>query len=196
MINKRQDFPIWTQAIKLEGWQTQVVESKALRYTVPLCQGWDTIPQVSQTPLEVEHIYRGRYLSEWFTITFIENADPTADLRNLVEVILAATGFPLVSILPVNIQPKLLEWQPEGNCTALSHRLGVHETYLYQGLALLPIKPIELSRFYILLVRRGMLVWKISLSFISACSPGTSEDIAIANDHVRAGATFGYLHLL
>jgi hypothetical protein len=99
-------------------------------------------------------------------------------------------------MVPASGWPRLMEWRYLGTCSSLSERLAVDGTHLYQGLAMLPGTSSELARFYVLLARRGTSAWKISLSFMSACLPGMDEEMVISNDHVRAGATFGYLRLL
>ena len=53
-----------------------------------------------------------------------------------------------------------------------------------------------LTRIYILMARRGELAWKVTLCFESAVLPGMPEPMVAANDHVRAGASLGYLRFL
>jgi hypothetical protein len=194
-MNLKSDFPAWTKPADLEYWPTQVVKSATLRYALPLREGWDSTPQANVTSAEMEHIFRGMYASECLIVSFIDEADPAANLRNWVEVTVSITGFPILPMLQTDDVPKLLEWQYEGTCPPLTERLRVEETHLYQGMAKLPGRPPELARFYILLARRGTSAWKIILSFMSACPPDTPEEIIVSNDHVRAGATFGYLRV-
>jgi hypothetical protein len=191
------EVPAWFEPASLEHWPTRLVESSALHYSLPLRQGWDSAPQVSEAPLEIEHVFRGPAASDCLVIGFMDRADPAADIRNWVEAIITMTGFPLPSLQQVGgASPRLLEWETLGARPPLAQRLGVEEAYPYQGLAMLPGRPPELARFYILLARRETFAWKVSLSLYSACPPGTSEQIVVANDHVRAGATFGSLRFL
>ena len=67
---------------------------------------------------------------------------------------------------------------------------------LYQGLAELQTRPVEYGRLYFLLAQRGRFAWKVGLSLLTACFPGSPEKLIRKNDHVRAGATFGALALL
>lgn len=160
-------------------------------------KGWNSTPLVEERYPQVEHIFRGMYPSELLVVSFMDKANPASNIRNWVEAIVSMTGFPILSLQhSCEPQPELLEWQYQGSCSPLTQRLGVEETYLYQGLAKLPINVPELARFYILLARRNTLAWKVSLSFMSACTPGTPQEIIADNDHVRAAATFGGLCLL
>jgi hypothetical protein len=193
--------PIWLEPIEslgttLEDWPTRVIESAALRYRLRVREGWDDTPQVNETPMEMEHIFRGVYPSECLSVSFMDKADPAANLRNWVEAIVSITGFPILPMLQASGAPKLLEWQYAGSCAPLAERLGVDETHVYQGVGLLPGRPPELARVYILLARRGTLAWKVALSFMTACLPGTDEEMVAENDHVRAGATFGYARFM
>ena len=193
------EIPIWLEPVALAQWPTQIVESQALRYRLALRQGWNATPQVNRLPTHVEHIFRGVYPSESLMVSFMENAEPAADLRNWIEAIMGLAGFPLVAMVPANNdegRPELLEWQYQGSPAALAERLEVDEIQLYQGLGKLTTRPPELARLYVLLARRETWAWNISLSFISACPPGAPEATVIKNDHVRAGATFGPLCLL
>lgn len=189
-------WPVWLEPVNLDDWPTQRVESSLLHYIVPIRVGWSTTPQVNETPMGVEYIFQGVYPSEWLVVSFMPKADPAANLRNWVDAVTNITGFPIGPMSQASPAPKLLEWQYEGTCAPLADRLAVDETHLYRGLGMLPGRPPELARFYILLARRGALAWKISLSFMSACLPGTDEDVVAENDHVRAGATLGHLRLL
>jgi hypothetical protein len=143
--------------------------------------------------MEQAHTFRGLCSSDWLTVSLMQPADPVADIRNWVEAMLHLTGFPIVT--QADHRPTLLEWQDQGACPSLADRLQVEAAHVYQGVAWLPTTPPELSRIYLLLARRGSHAWKITLSLLSACPPGTAEDQIMINDHVRAGATFGTLEL-
>jgi hypothetical protein len=190
-------IPIWLEPIDLAGWPTHVVESEALHYALPLRQGWNTVPHRNETPVEKEHVYRGLYPADCLAISFMEQADPAANVRNWVEALLRLAGFPIQALRrPDQAPPELLQWQYEGTSLSLDQRLAVDETHLYQGLAMLAGTPPDLARIYVLLARRGTWAWKVSLSFLSACPPGMPEEMITGNDHVRAGASLGYLRLL
>jgi hypothetical protein len=188
------NLPIWTEPITLEGWPTYVVDSADLHYALPIRQGWNPVPEVDEMPMQVEHIYRGVYATEWLTVSFMAQADPSGDLKNWMDAVVNMAGFPILAMHRASDPPaELLEWQYVGAFPTLSERLGVEEALLYQGMAKLPGKPPGLARLYALLARRGTLAWKVCLAFDSACPPGVPEEMVVSNDHVRAGATFGYV---
>ena len=192
-----EQVPVWAEPITLEGWPTYVVDSTALRYALPIREGWNPIPEVEELPMQVEHVYRGVYASEWLTVAFMEKADPSSNLRNWIDAVVRMVGFPILAMHQASDPPpELIEWQYVGAYPALSERLGVDETFLYHGAAKLPGRPPELARIYTLLARRGTMAWQVNLSFNSACPPGMPEEMIVSNDHVRAGATFGYLRFL
>lgn len=189
-------MPEWLQPALLEAWPTQLIQTTDLHYALSLRQGWVLQPVQLPSVVDREHVFRGQFLSEWLTINFMDEANAQSDLREWVEAFLRLTGFPSWPIAQACPSPPfLLEWHDEGSCPPLAQRLSVDETYLYQGLAALPNHPSELARLYILLARRGTHAWKITLSLLSACPPGTPAEIIQSNDHVRAGATFGTLEL-
>lgn len=190
-------MPVWVQPVELEEWPTQLVENAALHYSLPLCIDWNSTPQIQQTPMEIENIFAGELPGEWLRVSFMEKADPHSNLQNWADAFMRLTGFPVVWGSEAGERsPEILEWFYEGTCPPLTERLNCDETHLYQGVAKLPGKTPELAHLYVLLARRNNFAWKVSLSFFSACLPGTPEEIVSANDHARAGASFGYLHFL
>lgn len=188
--------PVWFEPTELEDWPTRAIESADLRYRLRLHRDWDARPQVSQTPMEVEHVFRGAHPAECLVVSFMDKADPAANLRNWVEAIVGIAGFPVLTLSQAGRTPKLLQWQYAGSSAPLADRLEVDEAHTYQGVGMLPGRPPELARVYILLARRATLAWKVALSFMTACPPGVGEELVADNDHVRAGATFGRLRLL
>jgi hypothetical protein len=191
-----QEIPLWLTPVQLELWPTQTIHAPDLHYCLSIRQGWNPIPTISQTPMEIEHSFRGVYPSEWLIVSFMGNVDPKSDIRSWVDAFLQLTGFPIFSMQQASqASPNLLEWQYLGSYPPVTDRLGVDEAHCYQGLAQLPEQPPELVRLYILLARRDTFAWKVSLSLMSACPPGSSEEMVATNDHVRAGATFGTLQL-
>jgi hypothetical protein len=168
-----------------------------LRYSLRIRQGWDTTPQVNAKQMEIEHIYRGRSPANWLMVSTMDNADPTSDMKNWVEVVGAVTGFPVQAMQQnLNPPPELIDWRYEGQFPYFSEMLGVEEIHAYTGMAKIPGNFSLLSHIYILLARRKNFAWKVTLAFESAVLPGMPENIIAANDHVRAGATLGSLRLL
>ncbi len=190
-----EERPAWLTPVTLEDWPTRPVESPELHYRLPLRLGWSDHPQPFGTPSEQTHIYRGELPAEWLTVSFLPEADPQSYLGNWVEALIFMGGFPVPAMRDAT-QARLLDWQQEEGGEDLVTRLGADEIFLYQGMASLPGQPPDLARFYILLLRRGTWAWKICLAFSSACPPGSSEELVAANDHVRAGASLGYLELI
>ena len=185
----------WLKGVTLEDWPTRAVQSRDLHYKLPLRVGWSTQPEVAGTPSEQTHIYRGSLDSEWLTVSFLPEADPQSYLGNWVEALIAIGGFPIPAMREAT-RAELLEWTQQWDGEGLSRRLGADAIFLYQGMASIPSSPPDLAHLYIVLVRKGTHAWKICLSFSSACPPGTPEEIVEANDHVRAGASLGYLELI
>lgn len=189
-------LPAWLEPMTLPGWPVQPVESAALHVNLRLRAGWEGTPHVTETPTTVEGVFRGASAAELCTVAYMPTADLKANLRDWVEATVAIAGFPIPERMGGDEPPELVEWQYLGRCNPLEVRLGVDETHLYEGLGWLDADPPELARLYVLLARRGQAAWKIALSFLSACPPGAPEDRVYRNDHVRAGATLGYLELL
>ena len=188
-------IPIWTEPVDLgEDWPTNLVENQALGYRFTLPVWWSRDAQITQMPSYREEIYRGEYAAELASISFMPQADPSANIRNWVEGMITLAGFPILELAKV-APPRMLEWQYEGSWPALAERLHLDECHTYQGLAHLSDTQGEVARFYILLARRGRQAWKVTFSILSACLPGMPERDVYENDHVRACASFGNLEL-
>ena len=188
--------PVWVEAVELEDWPTQPIESSMLRYSLRVPEGWTTTAAVNQLPMEVEHIYRGPSPAEWLIVCAMDQADPESNMKNWVEVVVAMSGFPSLTIsTALDPRPELSEWRYEGSSQALARKLDVDEVHLYCGLAKLPGQFARLARIYILMARRAGFGWKLILSFESGSTSDMPEAFVAANDHVRAGAIFGYLSL-
>ena len=191
-------LPTWVKPIELDGWSTTIVTSQDLFYRLPLCERWNQTPEIEESSVDKEHRYKGYFASEWLVVNFMEvDKQQEFNLRNWVDSLVAMGTFPIPILKEVvGENPELMTWEYEGEFTQLNSQLGVKESHLYSGLAMLPLKPRELARLYVLLARREQYAWKVTLSFMSACLPGTPEEEVTSNDHVRAGATFGGLQFL
>ena len=183
-------FPVWCKPATLDMWQTRLLEVEALHCALPIHEDWAHEPKVVTTPMDVEHQYHGRNAAERLHINRMPDADPQADITNWVNGILKLTGFPILA-LGVNRDnpPQLLQWNTVPASDSLLEQLAVDELVLFEGLARIP----DLMRMYMLLARRDTTAWKITLTLASALLPGADEELIAANDHARAGATFGYL---
>jgi hypothetical protein len=188
-------LPIWVQPAEVEGWPTREVASPMLRYSVRLREGWTTSPQTRSTEMEVTHVYRGNTAADWLIITLMDQANDRGNMRNWVDGNQFLVGFPILDMTLGEPKPKpnLLEWSCLGQFDELTARLGVDESLLYTGLAQVEAQYPLFSRLYILAARRANFAWKVTLCFETACFPGVGEQMVAENDHVRAGATFGYV---
>ncbi|NEQ54795.1 MAG: hypothetical protein F6K11_32515 [Leptolyngbya sp. SIO3F4] len=193
---KPQTMPVWIQPTALDEWPTQNVTSEALKYRLPICQRWQLTPIINQTPMEQEHIFLGTQPGELLTIGYMAQANPNHDLQKWVETLLHITGLPILHWQSLEPAPKLIEWQSIELPFDLCQQMKVDEILSYQGLAQAPNSSTGLLRIYSILLRRHTEAWKIHLSLSSACLPGVPEEMVERNDHVRAGATFGFLQLL
>lgn len=186
-------IPIWFQPTKLEAWATRPMKNNIVYCYLHFPRIWEPTPEMNETPQDIEHIFRGVQPTEWLIIKVMEQADPSANLRDWLEVILGLTGFPILPIAQAcAAPPTLLQWDYYGPYSDLTEQLEVDETHVYHGLANLG----ESSKFaglYVLLARRKTRAWQVALSLTSNYSPGASTDAAITEDHMRAGATLGNL---
>ena len=187
----------WVQPTTLADWPTHAVTSDLLRYGLMVPDRWSDSPALQSTGREVDHIYRGPSPVEWLVVSFMDNADAASNMRNWVDALVTMAGFPILEMQAAfDPHPVLMDWRYEGRDPALAKRLGADEAHRYQGMATLA-QPggSRLARIYIVLARRATLAWKFALSFETATLPGMAPGIVEANDHVRAGATFGSLEL-
>lgn len=190
-------MPVWLEPAELESWPTRSAESPMLRYALRLRENWSAQPEVSATPSEFEHIYRGHSPAEWLIVSCMAEANPNSSMKTWVDFQMAVTGFPVLHMFSaLEPHPELLVWNYEGTSTAFAEKLSAEEVHLYRGMAVLPGEYNRLAHIYIVMARRANFAWKVTLSFESACLPGMPESMVASNDHVRAGATFGNLRLL
>lgn len=59
---------------------------------------WSSQPTVNETPVEVEHMFRGPALTDWLVISFMEQANPGSNIRDWVEAMVAMPGFRVLAI--------------------------------------------------------------------------------------------------
>jgi hypothetical protein len=182
-------FPLWCKPVTLDTWRTRLLEVETLHCTLPIHEDWAQEPKVLTTPMDVEHQYQGRVNTERLILNMMPDADPHADITNWVNGIMRLTGFPIAAFFNPDNPPQLLQWDTVAAADSLMEQLAVDELVLFEGLARIP----DLMRMYILLARRDTTAWKITLTFGSAVLPGSDAEIVALNDHIRAGATFGYL---
>jgi hypothetical protein len=186
------ELQVWLKDHTLQSWPTKAIRGDALRYSLRIPEWWEK-KQDRGTSSQMEHLYHGDRDPEWLIISFQGNVDEYADITRWVEMMMAITNFPVICHL--RPQPTLLSWQFMGQIPNLAVKLNVDEAHGYMGVARYEGSPARLGRVYVLLVRKGKLAWNIALSFITACLPGTSEEMLNSNDHNRAGATLGTLQL-
>ena len=182
-------MPIWLQSCKLENFPTRHMDNNIVQCRFSLPQTWEIIPELNETALVIEHVFQGEIPTDGLVMSFMEKADPQANLQDWVEVILGVTGFP---ILPINSQfattSELLQWETLDNQDSFSERFQVDEMYLYEGLAQIGTLS-TLVCLYVILARRGTHAWKIGLSLTS-----TRDDPMPTPQ--RSGAILGELSFL
>ena len=177
-----------------DGWPTRVFESPALRYRIPIPERWSAKPAVTATTQEISHVFRGTNAATLLSVRFMDNADAHSDMRNWVDATLSLTAFPIME-LSGEEQPTLMDWHYEGRFDAVAQRLSLDDAHCWSGLARIKGGGAPLRRLYVAGYRRSNFAWLISLAFETAILPGMPEEVLYSNDHVRAGATFGYIEL-
>lgn len=193
------DLPAWFQPVRLDGWPTRVIESAGLRYALPIHQTWQAIhtgeakDNDASSPYADEQ-YRGGNLSDGLSVQFTTEADPAAPLEAWAEVSYNLRGHALETV-PSEAEVQTLELVDYGSDEDAVAAWGVDDVQSLVGLARILKPDPALARFYIVLARRDRWAWKFNLSFMSACLPGTADEVVRRNDHVRAGASFGFLKL-
>lgn len=186
--------PAWLERADPQEWPTVPFESPLLRYSLRIPKHWSTTPKLNPLSLEVEHIFRGSWPTEWLIVSFMDKASTGGRMTDWVDGLLAVTGFPILAMTSSSgPQPKLLQWYHEGSFDLITKKLDVDETHCFSGVAQLPTEPLHLARIYILLARRGTFAWKVTLSIETAYLPSMPAHLITSNDHVRAGAVLGDL---
>lgn len=189
--------PPWAEGEDRPAWPTVVASDESLGYRLPVPAHWAREPLVEHLPNETVHTYRGRVAGDWLNIRRLIRADPSADLADWVNACLGLTGFPVVppaESFPA--PPRLLSWSDVLPCPELAARLRVDEVWVADGMAVCQLESgASLVRLYVLLARIAERAWNVNLSIRSACPPNAPEALILANDHCRAGAVVGKLHL-
>lgn len=192
------NIPIWLQPFKIESFPTRPMNNNIVQCSLALPRAWDITPEMNETPLEIEHIFRGIIPTDGLVISFMEKADPQANLRDWVELILGVTGFPILPISQAfTTIPHLLKWEYLENQSSLPQQFQVDEIHLYQGWAQFGTAS-NLACLYLILARRGTCAWKIGLSLLSIGDrpKSTQNDLQNIADEERAGAILGELSFL
>lgn len=188
------ELPLWLQRMELEEWPTQLFKSDLLHCSLQVPEWWQAEGEPHQSELETSQLLRGDDFTEFLEFHFMATAEPDAKITNWVDTLIAVTGLPNEAAnTDETVSTKLLEWDYLGEFAPLKEKWGVDEAHLYQGLLVYQTDRPELARLYLILSRRGSLAWKIALSYRSACPPGMPQVMIDSNDHIRAGASFGYL---
>lgn len=192
------DLPVWLQPIELDQWQTKDVEISDLNVQLRLHQDWrlaNTI-QPSNDLMAYEAHYRGKQPAEWCIIHHLTNAQADHDMKEWVEAPIKLTSFPIVAMNVAFDSPaRVMEMSYWGDYEAYMQHVSCEAMIAYDGIMQLPSPIGGVAHFYIVVMRRGNHAWKIELAFHSACLPGTDDETLNRNDHVRAGATLGYVKL-
>lgn len=191
------DLPAWVEGVAPAGWPVERVLVDAVRAWVPVPRGWVPDPGVPGGGGAVCHAeWSGALLGEFLAVDLLLAAEPSVALTEWPSSRLALTGVPFAvdsRILGVEI----LEMDRVDDASGrLAARVGAQEALALTGLAMVSEPEQTLVRWYELVARSGTDAWDVTLSFASACLPGSPDDLVIRNDHVRAAATFGGLELM
>lgn len=78
---------VWLTDCTLELWPTRPIQNATLRYSLRIPEWWNTEYTTRGTTSETVHLYDGGiggYDSEWLIISFCENVNEYADIREWV----------------------------------------------------------------------------------------------------------------
>ena len=189
------ELPVWLDLpAGARTWTTRAFANALLHYSLAVPEHWSALPEVVSTDFELQHVFRGPSREECLFVSFMSHS-AGGRLETWFDAMTAMLGFPVIELVSGDKTPRLLSWTQSAAPVVLRERLQVEECLLYEGLALMPDQP-TLARMYAVVARRGSHSWKVFLSFMTACFPGTPEEVVRTNDHYRAAATFGKLGFL
>jgi hypothetical protein len=190
---KQQEGPVWLKEASSERWPVELFNTPLLRYSLAIPKRWNATPVLSTTQMEVKHLFRGPWPSEFLAVSFMEKSTG-GNMKNWVDGILQLTGLPILEI-QTEPKPVLSEWLYEGAFEVVARKYAVEEAHCYSGIIELNDQDRHRARVYILLLRKGTFSWKFVLSFETALFSGMESSVIYKEDHVRAGCTFGKLKL-
>lgn len=191
-------LPVWLQPIDLEQWKTVDIENKEQNIKLRLHEDWQVSNTITPSHKMMAHEihYRGKQDAEWGLLHYMPNANPDHDLKEWVEAAIKLTSFPILAMNVAFDSPaRVMEMSNWGDYDTYMQHVGCEEMIAYDGIMQLPSSIGGIAHFYIVVMRHGTQAWKVELAFHSACLPGTHDETLNRNDHVRAGATFGYIKL-
>jgi tetratricopeptide (TPR) repeat protein len=190
---KQKEGPVWLKEANAEKWAVELFHTSLLRYTIAVPKRWNASPFLSNTQLEVKHLFKGPWPSEFLSVSFMENATG-GNMTGWVDGTVALSGLPVLEISTAT-NPKLSEWLYEGVFEVVAKKYEADEAHCYSGIIELNDADRHRARVYILLLRKGNFAWKFILSFETALFSGMPASVLFSNDHIRAGCTFGKLKL-
>jgi len=193
-----QSLPIWLQSIELDQWQTTERKPDNLDIQLRLNRDWSLVKEIEAKDTQIAHEahYCGKHGAELCIIHYLPNANPDHKMKEWVEAPIRVTGFPIVAMNAAFENPaSVMEMTHWGTFQAYKDLIGADAMVAYDGFMQLPPSIGGVAHFYILVLRKETRAWKIELAFNSACLPSSDEDTLNRNDHVRAGASLGYIEL-
>ncbi len=191
-------LPIWLQPVELEQWKTEDLTLAEFDIKLRLHSDWQLSKEVTAIDPNMAHElhYRGQQEAEWCVIHYLANANPEHKIEEWVEAPINMTGFPIIAMNASFDNPaSVIEMSHWGAFPVYRELAGCDEMVAYDGFMRLPASIGGGAHFYILLLRKGTQAWKIELAFPSGCLPDSDEETLNRNDHVRAGATLGYIRI-
>ena len=190
---KQQQGPAWLQDASDKHWPVELFNTPLLRYSLAIPKRWNATPILSTTQMEVKHLFKGPWPSEFLAVSFMEKSTG-GNMKNWVDGIMQLTGLPVLEI-STDTKPVLSEWSYEGAFDVVAQKYAAEEAHCYSGVIELNDQGRHRARVYILLLRKGTFSWKFVLSFETGLFRGIEDAVIYKEDHVRAGSTFGKLKL-
>lgn len=127
-----QEGPIWLKDATDANWPVEMFNSPLLRYVVAVPQKWGVEPILSNTQMEVKHLFKGRTPSEFFSISFMDKAIG-GRMTSWVDAGMQMVGFPILEISR-DTNPVLLDWTYEGAFDLVAKRYVADEAHCYSGI--------------------------------------------------------------
>ena len=185
------ELPVWLTPITLDGWPTSVMQlAEGVACSLGVPSAW----RAAASDAGGEVRWHGSSIAESLHIVHITSADPAVSVGDWSASLMAMTDAPFVTDARIE-EIDVLELEPAALdvCEVTCARFELDDASALFGVAAITAPDRRLMRYYVVSGRRGTDAWNVTLTFDTACMPGTADDIVDRNDHVRAGATLGVL---
>lgn len=189
-------IPTWLQATTLDSLPTRALNNNIIQCQLKLPKDWDHTPKMEFSKLLVEHFFEGNQPLDGLVMSFIEAADPAADLKDWIEmpIQLGQHPFPVIQ-QAFSLRPTILKWENLLTPIDLQEQLALDELALYEGIMQDQATGSQACWFAVL-ARRTSKAWLIGLSLKATHTyTGTAIELAL-EDQQRAAAIFNGLKFL